>query len=206
MYAEQITKSLKKRTPSSSSTDVSDILLDERYAASLLQYYSKHKPFYPAYSDGNKTLYSDMSKQTAYTGYGDPSKLAADVYAADEALAQQFASDKLASQQMAVTVTGQTLAEQQQQHMAAQQQQQQQQLAEQQQQQQQQQPSMGQEMIPAPREENADVSTIVQTVVEAHMDEIIASRSQQEQGTDYFHITAFKTHLVHLLLSYLTAK
>ena len=113
-------------------------ILDERYAASLLEYYSKHKPYYPGEADGTRHMELEMSTTKSDTALDEKS---------------------LASSQE--LVSGRSSAS-------------------------------GQYNDQEPEGATEDeVAAIVQSVVSAHMDEVLAARQykQQLQGKNHNSVT-----------------
>ena len=140
-YADRVKRSFRRKTQSPKRHIHPEIpILDERYAASLLEYYSKHKPYYPGEADGTRHVELEMSTTKSDTALDEKS---------------------LASSQE--LVSGRSSAS-------------------------------GQYNDQEPEGATEDeVAAIVQSVVSAHMDEVLAARQykQQLQGK------SIRTHTVH---------
>ncbi|XP_052804810.1 uncharacterized protein LOC128234563 isoform X2 [Mya arenaria] len=100
-------------------------ILDERYAASLLEYYSKHKPYYPVDPDLSRQMEVEATKGVVN----------------DQALVQVAANQVAVSQAIAQAVASHAVA--------------------------------------SDEPYSAEVAAIVQNVVSAHMDEVLAARNYQ---------------------------
>ena len=62
-YTDKVKRSVRRKTHSPKRVQKADLpILDERYAASLLEYYSKHKPYYPGDGDFSRTMDLDSLK------------------------------------------------------------------------------------------------------------------------------------------------
>ncbi|KAH3868407.1 uncharacterized protein LOC127867764 [Dreissena polymorpha] len=108
-------------------------ILDERYAASLLEYYSKHKPYYPVDTEFNKHMEEEAAKAQEAMSEGGT--------AVSNALAQAVANQAAVSQAIAQAVASHAVG--------------------------------------SDEPYSAEVAAIVQNVVSAHMDEVLAARNYQ---------------------------
>ncbi|KAL4229004.1 hypothetical protein ACF0H5_012042 [Mactra antiquata] len=120
-------------------------ILDERYAASLLEYYSKHKPYYPVDTDFSRHIEAEAAKVNT-------AGLVLDDKVLPNTSVNQALAQVAASQQAAVS---QAIAQ-----------------------------AVASHAVGNPDEPySAEVAAIVQNVVSAHMDEVLAARNYQI-GTD----------------------
>ena len=130
-YADRVKRSYRRKTQSPKRHIHPEMpILDERYAASLLEYYSKHKPYYPGEMDG--TRHAELE--------------AAAVARSDTAMEDKSLGS---SQEM---ISGRS--------------------------------SVSGGQYNGPEGEGAtedEVAAIVQSVVSAHMDEVLAARQHKQQ-------------------------
>lgn len=64
-YSEKAKRAVRRKThsPKRHQKQPAEMpILDERYAASLLEYYSKHKPYYPVDSDIGRHIEAEAAK------------------------------------------------------------------------------------------------------------------------------------------------
>lgn len=129
-YADRVKRSYRRKTQSPKRHVHPEMpILDERYAASLLEYYSKHKPYYPGEADGTRHMELEISTTKSDTALDEKS---------------------LASSQEMVSGRSSVSGGQ----------------------------YNGQEGEGATEDE---VAAIVQSVVSAHMDEVLAARQYKQQ-------------------------
>ena len=140
-YADRVKRSYRRKTQSPKRHIHPEMpILDERYAASLLEYYSKHKPYYPGEMDGTRHTELEVAAARSESAMEDKSL----------GSSQELISGRS-------SVSGQF---------------------------------NGQEGEGATEDE---VAAIVQSVVSAHMDEVLAARQHKQQlhGEKMFYNFAF---------------
>ncbi|XP_045207522.2 mucin-17-like isoform X2 [Mercenaria mercenaria] len=142
-YTEKAKRAVRRKThsPKRHQKQTAEMpILDERYAASLLEYYSKHKPYYPVDSDFSRHMEAEAAKTNA--------GLILDEKGVPNTSVNQAMAQVAANQQAAVS---QAIAQ-----------------------------AVASHAVGNPEEPySAEVAAIVQTVVSAHMDEVLAARNYQ---------------------------
>ena len=73
-YADRVKRSYRRKTQSPKRHIHPEMpILDERYAASLLEYYSKHKPYYPGEMDGTRHVELEVATSRSDTAMEEKS-------------------------------------------------------------------------------------------------------------------------------------